>query len=203
MQPRTRLLSETTLRLPKEEGKKEKPRLEPSRSSIHLRKSGWMHGWLVCFRPIGVLWLRPITLGCMVEAVVSNGDTEGAYELIQSMEQDDSCRSIRFSPWCQRARIIDSKIGWSWRKHFRPWDKSPFSAYSETKKVSEYTGRKIRLFNFHESTFSDVSKFWEFLRLPSLPCFALNLCGVGYRFVERIWFSDLYSFEWPNSELCY
>jgi pentatricopeptide repeat protein len=34
----------------------------------------------------------PITLGCMVEAVVSNGDTEGAYELIQSMEQDDSCR---------------------------------------------------------------------------------------------------------------
>jgi pentatricopeptide repeat protein len=28
----------------------------------------------------------------MVEAVVSNGDTEGAYELIQSMEQDDSCR---------------------------------------------------------------------------------------------------------------
>ena len=143
MQPRTRFLSETTLRLPKEEGRKEKPRLEPSRSSIHLRKSGWMHGWLVCFRPIGVLGLRPITLGCMVEAVVSNGDTEGAYELIQSMEQDDSCRSIRFSPWCQGARIIDSKIGWSWRKHFRPWDKSPFSAYSETKKVSEYTGRKL------------------------------------------------------------
>jgi pentatricopeptide repeat protein len=34
----------------------------------------------------------PITLGCMVEAVVSNGDTEGAYELIQSMEQDEVCR---------------------------------------------------------------------------------------------------------------
>jgi pentatricopeptide repeat protein len=34
----------------------------------------------------------PITLGCMVEAVVSNGDTEGAYELIQSMEQDEMCQ---------------------------------------------------------------------------------------------------------------
>ena len=29
----------------------------------------------------------PITLGCMVEAVVSNGDTEGAFDLIHTMEQ--------------------------------------------------------------------------------------------------------------------
>jgi pentatricopeptide repeat protein len=34
----------------------------------------------------------PITLGCMVEAVVSNGDTEGAFDLIHTMEQDDACR---------------------------------------------------------------------------------------------------------------
>merc|ERR1719454_1574373 len=34
----------------------------------------------------------PITLGCMVEAVVSNGDTEGAYELIHQMKDDEQCR---------------------------------------------------------------------------------------------------------------
>jgi len=33
-----------------------------------------------------------ITLGCMVEAVVCNGDTEGAYELIHQMRDDESCR---------------------------------------------------------------------------------------------------------------
>jgi len=38
--------------------------------------------------------IRPtsITLGCMVEAVVSNGDTEGAYELIHQMHDDEQCR---------------------------------------------------------------------------------------------------------------
>merc|ERR1719456_1337361 len=33
-----------------------------------------------------------ITLGCMVEAVVSNGDTEGAYDLIHQMQDDEQCR---------------------------------------------------------------------------------------------------------------
>eukprot|EP00397_Hematodinium_sp_SG-2012_P004643 GEMP01004655.1.p1 GENE.GEMP01004655.1~~GEMP01004655.1.p1 ORF type:complete len:1075 (+),score=252.38 GEMP01004655.1:158-3382(+) len=33
----------------------------------------------------------PITLGCMVEAIVMNGDAEGAYELIQQMREDDEC----------------------------------------------------------------------------------------------------------------
>merc|ERR1719198_666757 len=32
-----------------------------------------------------------ITLGCMVEAIVSNGDTEGAFELIHQMRDDDKC----------------------------------------------------------------------------------------------------------------
>merc|ERR1719375_1525784 len=35
-----------------------------------------------------------ITLGCMIEAVVNNGDSEGAYELIQEMQQDEQCRDI-------------------------------------------------------------------------------------------------------------
>jgi pentatricopeptide repeat protein len=35
-----------------------------------------------------------ITLGCMVEAVVSNGDTEGAYELIHQMQDDEQCREV-------------------------------------------------------------------------------------------------------------
>eukprot|EP00448_Togula_jolla_P035294 CAMPEP_0170640568 /NCGR_PEP_ID=MMETSP0224-20130122/40296_1 /TAXON_ID=285029 /ORGANISM="Togula jolla, Strain CCCM 725" /LENGTH=1023 /DNA_ID=CAMNT_0010971087 /DNA_START=103 /DNA_END=3174 /DNA_ORIENTATION=+ len=39
--------------------------------------------------------IRPtsITLGCMVEAVVHNGDTEGGYELIHQMQEDENCRS--------------------------------------------------------------------------------------------------------------
>merc|ERR1711881_142764 len=32
-----------------------------------------------------------ITLGCMVEAIVNNGDTEGAFDLIQQMQEDDQC----------------------------------------------------------------------------------------------------------------
>jgi len=35
-----------------------------------------------------------VTLGCMVEAVVSNGDPEGGYELIQDMLGDDQCRPL-------------------------------------------------------------------------------------------------------------
>jgi pentatricopeptide repeat protein len=35
-----------------------------------------------------------VTLGCMVEAVVSSGDTEGGYELIQDMLKDDQCRPL-------------------------------------------------------------------------------------------------------------
>jgi len=33
-----------------------------------------------------------ITIGCMVEAVVSNGDIDGGYELIQDLFKDDQCR---------------------------------------------------------------------------------------------------------------
>jgi len=33
-----------------------------------------------------------ITLGCMVEAVVCNGDTEGAFDLIHQMRDDEHCR---------------------------------------------------------------------------------------------------------------
>merc|ERR1740130_2633631 len=33
-----------------------------------------------------------ITLGCMVEAVVNNGDTEGAFELLHQCQQDEQCR---------------------------------------------------------------------------------------------------------------
>jgi len=35
-----------------------------------------------------------ITMGCMVEAIVSNGDTEGAYDLIHQMQDDDQCRDV-------------------------------------------------------------------------------------------------------------
>lgn len=47
-----------------------------------------------CWKEMRSRHIRPtsITLGCMVEAVVSNGDTEGAYELIHQMRDDERCR---------------------------------------------------------------------------------------------------------------
>merc|ERR1719502_1241034 len=48
-----------------------------------------------CWKEMRSRHIRPtsITLGCMVEAVVSNGDTEGAYELIHQMHDDEHCRN--------------------------------------------------------------------------------------------------------------
>ena len=34
---------------------------------------------------------RSITIGCMIEAIVNNGDTEGAYELVHQMQDDEQC----------------------------------------------------------------------------------------------------------------
>merc|ERR1719182_593262 len=48
-----------------------------------------------CWKEMRSRHIKPtsITLGCMVEAVVSNGDTEGAFELIHQMQDDDQCRT--------------------------------------------------------------------------------------------------------------
>jgi len=47
-----------------------------------------------CWKEMRSRHIRPtsITLGCMVEAIVSNGDAEGAYELIQQVQDDEQCR---------------------------------------------------------------------------------------------------------------
>merc|ERR1719221_113670 len=47
-----------------------------------------------CWKEMRSRHVRPssITLGCMVEAVVNNGDTEGAYDLIHQMQEDEQCR---------------------------------------------------------------------------------------------------------------
>lgn len=49
-----------------------------------------------CWQEMRSRHIRPtsVTLGCMVEAVVNNGDTEGAYELIQDMRNDEHCRDV-------------------------------------------------------------------------------------------------------------
>merc|ERR1719333_1935000 len=46
-----------------------------------------------CWKEMRSRHIRPtsITMGCMVEAVVNNGDTEGAYELICQMQDDEQC----------------------------------------------------------------------------------------------------------------
>merc|ERR1719355_291185 len=48
-----------------------------------------------CWKEMRSRHIKPtsITLGCMVEAVVSNGDTEGAFELIHQMQDDEQCRN--------------------------------------------------------------------------------------------------------------
>merc|ERR1719271_342112 len=47
-----------------------------------------------CWKEMRSRHIRPtsITIGCMVEAVVNNGDAEGAYELVHQMQDDDQCR---------------------------------------------------------------------------------------------------------------
>merc|ERR1719326_1781532 len=47
-----------------------------------------------CWKEMRSRHIKPtsITLGCMVEAVVSNGDVEGAFDLIHQMQDDEQCR---------------------------------------------------------------------------------------------------------------
>merc|ERR1719443_1195891 len=46
-----------------------------------------------CWKEMRSRHIKPtsITLGCMVEAIVSNGDPEGAFELIHQMQDDEQC----------------------------------------------------------------------------------------------------------------
>jgi len=48
-----------------------------------------------CWKEMRSRHIQPtsITMGCMVEAIVNNGDTEGAYDLIHQMQDDDQCRA--------------------------------------------------------------------------------------------------------------
>merc|ERR1719310_1505651 len=47
-----------------------------------------------CWKEMRNRHIKPtsITLGCMVEAIVSTGDTEGAFDLIHQMQDDEHCR---------------------------------------------------------------------------------------------------------------
>merc|ERR1719454_855191 len=47
-----------------------------------------------CWKEMRSRHIKPtsITLGCMVEAIVGNGDIEGAFDLIHQMQDDDQCR---------------------------------------------------------------------------------------------------------------
>jgi len=49
-----------------------------------------------CWKEMRSRHIKPtsITLGCMVEAIVSNGDCEGAYDLIHQVQEDEQCRDI-------------------------------------------------------------------------------------------------------------
>merc|ERR1719223_1277741 len=47
-----------------------------------------------CWKEMRSRHIKPtsITLGCMVEAIVANGDTDGAYDLLHQMRDDETCR---------------------------------------------------------------------------------------------------------------
>merc|ERR1719454_2233664 len=49
-----------------------------------------------CWKEMRRRHVRPtsITIGCMVEAVVNSGDTEGAYELVHQLQEDDECHEF-------------------------------------------------------------------------------------------------------------
>merc|ERR1719284_45446 len=49
-----------------------------------------------CWKEMRSRHIKPtsITLGCMIEAIVNNGDTEGAFDLIHQMQEDEQCRDI-------------------------------------------------------------------------------------------------------------
>merc|ERR1719310_773445 len=52
-----------------------------------------MDGAWRCWKAMRSQHVKPtsITIGCMVEAVVSNGDVDGGYELISQLLEDDKC----------------------------------------------------------------------------------------------------------------
>jgi len=49
-----------------------------------------------CWKEMRSRHIKPtsITMGCMVEAIVNNGDTEGAYDLIHQMQDDEQCCDV-------------------------------------------------------------------------------------------------------------
>merc|ERR1719375_2415511 len=49
-----------------------------------------------CWKEMRSRHIKPtsITLGCMVEAMVNNGDTEGAYDLVQQIQEDPQCQDV-------------------------------------------------------------------------------------------------------------
>jgi len=53
-----------------------------------------MDGVWRCWKEMRSRLVKPtsITLGCMIEAVVNNGDTEGAFELLHQCQEDEQCR---------------------------------------------------------------------------------------------------------------
>merc|ERR1719375_2476071 len=73
-----------------------------------------------CWKEMRIRHIRPtsITIGCMVEAVVNNGDTEGAYELIHQLQDDDQCREALNSViYCSvlKGFAREKKLGRVWQ----------------------------------------------------------------------------------------
>eukprot|EP00746_Dinoflagellata_sp_MGD_P098511 gnl/MRDRNA2_/MRDRNA2_39767_c1_seq1.p1 gnl/MRDRNA2_/MRDRNA2_39767_c1~~gnl/MRDRNA2_/MRDRNA2_39767_c1_seq1.p1 ORF type:complete len:1084 (-),score=202.65 gnl/MRDRNA2_/MRDRNA2_39767_c1_seq1:59-3310(-) len=57
-------------------------------------KAGDMNGAWKCWREMRSRHIQPgsITIGCMVECIASNGDSEGAYDLLVGLVEEKDCR---------------------------------------------------------------------------------------------------------------
>jgi len=95
-----------------------------------------------------------VTLGCMVEAVVSNGDIEGGYELIHDMLNDD-----KTAPLVNSVMYGSIVKGFSHKKNFgRVWD-----VYDEMRE------RKLQFSMVTYNTLIDAcARSGDLSRIPSL-----------------------------------
>jgi len=119
-----------------------------------------------CWKEMRSRHIKPtsITLGCMVEAIVSNGDTEGAYDLVHQMQEDEHCSgSVNSVIYCSVLKGFTRE-----KKMDRAW-----SVYEEI------SSKKIELSIVMYNTLIDACARCG--RMDRLPSIVENMKAVGVK----------------------
>jgi len=119
-----------------------------------------------CWKEMRSRHIKPtsITLGCMVEAIVSNGDAEGAYDLVHQMQEDEHCSgSVNSVIYCSVLKGFTRE-----KKMDRAW-----SVYEEI------SSKKIELSIVMYNTLIDACARCG--RMDRLPCIVENMKAVGVK----------------------